>query len=66
MAEHSTGGLLAGFDSGQTHTACRLSTASDPDLTLVEGRGAGVSHLSAAEEAERFRLSLSQSLRAAW
>ena len=63
MAEgHSggSGGLLAGFDAGQTHTSCRLATPEGQ--ILAEGEGPGVSHLAAEAGAERFQTALRLSL----
>ena len=55
-----SGGLIAGFDAGQTHTSCRL--ASPEGTTLAEGQGPGVSHLAAEAGAERFQTALRLSL----
>lgn len=55
-----SGGLIAGFDAGQTHTSCRL--ASPEGTTLAEGQGPGVSHLGAEAGAERFQNALRLSL----
>lgn len=63
MAE-SPGGLIAGFDAGQTHTTCRLAEACSGRV-LAEGEGSGVSHLAAAAGEERFRHALIGSLAAA-
>jgi len=54
------GGLIAGFDAGQTHTTCRLAAADG--RTLAEGQGPGVRHLAAAGARERFQAALSLSL----
>lgn len=54
-------GLIAGFDAGQTHTTCRLSTA-DGTAVLAEGQGPGVSHLAAPGGPARF----SQALQESW
>ena len=59
-----SGGLIAGFDSGQTHTSCRLAAART-GITLAEGQGPGVSHLAAPQGVERFEQALRQSLAAA-
>ena len=58
------GGLIAGFDAGQTHTTCRLATADG--RPVAEGEGPGVCHLAASEGPERFQEALSQSLIAAF
>ncbi|MFN9872724.1 MAG: N-acetylglucosamine kinase [Cyanobacteriota bacterium] len=57
-------GLLAGFDAGQTHTTCRLETASGR-LVLGEGEGPGVCHLAAPGGEERFLEALRAALAAA-
>ena len=59
-----SGGLIAGFDAGQTHTSCRLAAART-GITLAEGQGPGVSHLAAPKGVERFDQALRQSLTAA-
>ena len=58
-----TGGLLAGFDAGQTHTRCRLSQRDG--RVVAEGEGSGVSHLGSEQGPERFRQALQSSLEAA-
>ena len=58
-----TGGLLAGFDAGQTHTRCRLSQRDG--LVVAEGEGSGVSHLGSEQGPERFGRALQSSLEAA-
>ena len=55
-----TGGLLAGFDAGQTHTRCRLS--QHDGRVVAEGEGSGVSHLGSEQGPERFRQALQSSL----
>ena len=55
-----SGGLLAGFDAGQTHTSCRLATPEGQILS--EGEGPGVSHLAAEGGAGRFQAALRLSL----
>lgn len=55
-----SGGLLAGFDAGQTHSTCRLATAAG--VVLVEGKGPGVRHLDAPEGEARFQEALRESL----
>jgi glucosamine kinase len=56
----ASGGLLAGFDAGQTHTTCRLATAAGE--VLAEGNGPGVGHLDAPEGEARFQEALRESL----
>ena len=58
-----TGGLLAGFDAGQTHTRCRLSQRDG--RVVAEGEGSGVSHLGSEQGPERFGRALQSSLEAA-
>jgi len=58
------GGLIAGFDAGQTHTTCRLAAARS-GAVLAEGEGPGVRHLAAPAGAERFGAALRRSLEAA-
>lgn len=58
------GGLIAGFDAGQTHTSCRLAEAGS-GMPLAEGEGAGVCHLAADGGPERFQQALQASLAAA-
>lgn len=58
------GGLIAGFDAGQTHTTCRLAVAGSAAV-LAEGVGPGVTHLAAPEAAARFEAALRSSLQAA-
>lgn len=58
-----SGGLLAGFDAGQTHTRCRLSQRDG--RVIAEGEGSGVSHLGSEQGPERFRQALQSSLEAA-
>ncbi len=55
-----SGGLIAGFDAGQTHTSCRLATPEGQ--ILAEGEGPGVSHLAAEGGAGRFQAALRLSL----
>ena len=57
------GGLLAGFDAGQTHTRCRLSLRDG--RVVAEGEGSGVSHLGSEQGPERFKRALQSSLKAA-
>jgi phenylacetic acid degradation operon negative regulatory protein len=65
MAEAAApGGLLAGFDAGQTHTTCRLQSL-EGGQTLAQGDGGGVCHLAAEGGAERFSEALASSLAAA-
>ena len=58
-----TGGLLAGFDAGQTHTRCRLSQRDG--RVVAEGEGSGVTHLGSEQGPERFGRALQSSLEAA-
>ena len=58
------GGLIAGFDAGQTHTTCRLAFAGS-GAVLAQGVGPGVTHLAAPAAAERFEAALRSSLHAA-
>jgi putative inorganic carbon (HCO3(-)) transporter len=55
------GGMLAGFDAGQTHTLCRLAEAATGRV-LAEAEGPGVSHLAAVGGPERFAEALETSL----
>jgi glucosamine kinase len=52
--------LLAGFDAGQTHTTCRLATATG--RLLGEGEGPGVGHLASGDGPQRFQEALRESL----
>lgn len=62
--EAMAGGLIAGFDAGQTHTTCRLAVAGS-GAVLAQGVGPGVTHLAAPAAAERFETALRSSLQAA-
>ncbi|MFM9110161.1 MAG: N-acetylglucosamine kinase [Prochlorococcaceae cyanobacterium] len=64
------GGLIAGFDAGQTHTTCRLAPAdgmlhNDGWVVLAEGEGSGICHLAAPAGPQRFDDALRSSLAAA-
>ncbi|MFM8605214.1 MAG: BadF/BadG/BcrA/BcrD ATPase family protein [Cyanobium sp.] len=61
MTEGLRGGLIAGFDAGQSHSRCRLAAAGGGPA-LAEGLGPGVSHLAAPEGPERFAEALRESL----
>jgi glucosamine kinase len=61
VTEHLPGGLIAGFDAGQSHTLCRIASARG-GAALAEGQGPGVCHLAAQGGPERFAEALRESL----
>ena len=61
MTDHHPGGLVAGFDAGQSHTRCRIAPARG-GAALAEGQGPGVCHLAAQGGPERFAEALRESL----